>query len=97
MDISQGHLYPEANQAVGGQQSGCLADLDGDGAQDLTLALNNGEIWVFFRDNKDHNAFMAVADLPIADASAATNSAFVVNFWRQQITTKACDCLTKAK
>ncbi len=68
IDILQMDLIPEANHAAGGQQSGCLADLDGDGAQDLTLALNSGEIWVFFRDNHEHKAFMAVADLPIADA-----------------------------
>jgi hypothetical protein len=68
LDIKERQLLPEANHATDGQQSACLADLDGDGAQDLALALNNGEIWVFFRENSDNEARMAVAALPIAGA-----------------------------
>jgi len=66
VDIGAHHLLPEADDAKGGQQSACLADFDGDGAQDMALALNNGEIWVFFRENSDHEARMAVAALPVA-------------------------------
>ena len=49
-----------------GQTSACLADLDGDGAQDLTLALANSEIWTVFRENSDEErkAMMAVVSLP---------------------------------
>jgi hypothetical protein len=68
IDIKEQRLLPEANDATDGQQSACLADLDADGAQDLALALNNGEIWVLFRENGDHEARMAVAALPIAGA-----------------------------
>ena len=36
--------------AVEGQQAGCLADLDADGAQDLALVHADGRCWVAFRD-----------------------------------------------
>jgi hypothetical protein len=54
--------------AEAGQQSACFGDLDGDGAQDLALALRNGEVWVAFRANSDpdRQAMMAVAILPVA-------------------------------
>lgn len=57
-------LLPAAMQ---GQTSACLGDLDGDGAQDLALALKNGELWVVFRENSDADraAMMAVATLPV--------------------------------
>lgn len=44
-------LFPEepAVGALSGQQAGLLADLDGDGAQEMVLALYNGELWVFRR------------------------------------------------
>jgi len=66
VDIGAQHLLPEADDAKGGQRSACLADFDGDGAQDMVLALNNGEIWGFFRENSDNEARMAVAALPVA-------------------------------
>jgi hypothetical protein len=54
--------------AEAGQQSACFGDFDGDGAQDLALALRNGEVWLVFRENKsaDRSAMMAVASLPVA-------------------------------
>ncbi len=57
-------LLPASMQ---GQTSACIGDLDDDGAQDLVLALNNGEVWVAFRenDNPDRLAIMAVAVLPV--------------------------------
>jgi hypothetical protein len=60
-------LLPAAEM---GQSSACLADLDGDGAQDLTLALQNGEVWTVFRENSDadRQAMMAVACLPVSGA-----------------------------
>ena len=53
-----------------GQASACLGDLDGDGAQDLALALKNGELWVLFRENSDESgkAMMATAALPAGGA-----------------------------
>lgn len=67
-DLEERRLLPAANDAKDGQQSACLADLDGDGAQDMVLALSNGEIWAFFRENSDHDARMAVAVLPVGGA-----------------------------
>jgi len=57
--------------AIQGQSSACLADLDGDSAQDLALALNNGEVWVVFRENSnpDRQAMMAVATLPVGGSN----------------------------
>ncbi|MDA1087579.1 MAG: VCBS repeat-containing protein [Verrucomicrobia bacterium] len=54
--------------AIEGQTSACLADLDGDGAQDLALALSSGEIWVAFQENSDADwaAMMVAAVLPVS-------------------------------
>ncbi|HUV39925.1 MAG TPA: VCBS repeat-containing protein [Planctomycetota bacterium] len=46
IDLADLKLLPEAGN---GQQAACLADLNGDGAQDMVLALKNGELWVFPR------------------------------------------------
>jgi len=62
LDLAEQRLLPEAEQ---GQQSACLGDVDGDGAQDMVLALRSGEIWVFYRENEDREARMAVAALPV--------------------------------
>lgn len=45
MDISTNNILPQAEE---GQQAGCLADFDGDGAQDMILILKNGEAWAFY-------------------------------------------------
>ena len=62
LNLGWAQLLPAAEE---GQQSACLGDFDGDGAQDLALALRNGEIWVAFRENSDREARMAIAALPI--------------------------------
>ena len=62
LDLAERQLLPAAEQ---GQQSACLGDFDGDGAQDLVLALNNGEIWICYRENEDREARSAVAVLPV--------------------------------
>ena len=62
LDLAERQLLPIAEQ---GQQSACLGDFDGDGAQDMVLALKNGEIWIFYRENEDHQARNAVATLPL--------------------------------
>ncbi|MGA2064959.1 MAG: VCBS repeat-containing protein [Thermoguttaceae bacterium] len=61
LDLAERQLLPVAEQ---GQQSACLGDFDGDGAQDMVLALTSGEIWVFFRENEDHEAHSVIAALP---------------------------------
>ncbi len=49
LDIEEHNLLPESAQ---GQQAGILADLDGDGAQDLALVLANGDVWVILRESE---------------------------------------------
>ncbi|MFP4057829.1 MAG: FG-GAP repeat domain-containing protein [Candidatus Brocadiia bacterium] len=47
LDLAEQQLLPPAAE---GQQAGLLADLDGDGGQDMALVLAGGETWVFFRE-----------------------------------------------
>ena len=61
LDLTE-QFFPAAKQ---GGQSACLGDFDGDGAQDMVLALTNGEIWIFYRENDDHEARSVVAALPV--------------------------------
>jgi hypothetical protein len=63
LDLAEQRLLEAAEQ---GQQAACLGDFDGDGAQDLALALKNGELWAFFRENEDRDGLAAVAALPLA-------------------------------
>jgi len=60
LDLSEQNVLSEAGQ---GQQSACFGDFDGDGAQDMALALRNGEIWLCYRANDDGDARLAVASL----------------------------------
>jgi hypothetical protein len=60
LDLAERQLLPVAEQ---GQQSACLGDFDGDGAQDMVLALKSGEIWIFYRENDDHEAHSVIAAL----------------------------------
>ena len=46
LDLSRGTLLPEANAGV---KSGCVADFTGDGAQDMALVTNDGEIVIVVR------------------------------------------------
>ncbi|MGA2618736.1 MAG: VCBS repeat-containing protein [Thermoguttaceae bacterium] len=62
LDLAERRLLPAAEQ---GQQSACLGDFDGDGAQDMVLALTGGEIWIFYRENDDREARSVVAALPV--------------------------------
>ena len=62
LDLAEHQLLPVAEQ---GQQAACLGDFNRDGAQDMVLALKNGEVWVFYRENEDRQARSAVATLPL--------------------------------
>jgi hypothetical protein len=55
-------LLPEAGK---GAQAGCLADLNGDGAQDMALVLNNGEGWLLVRDLAGAGGLSLRAQLPL--------------------------------
>jgi len=63
-----------------GEQAGTVADFDGDGAQDLALALLNGEIWVIFRSEEDHKLH-ALVELPLGSQYAGP---VVVRGWREK-------------
>jgi len=52
-------------QAGKGAQTGCLADFNGDGAQDLALVLNGGEGWVLLRDPGGAGGLCVRATLPV--------------------------------
>jgi hypothetical protein len=75
LNLGWDRLLPAAKE---GQQSACLGDWDGDGAQDLALALPNGEIWVAFRGNGDGESRLAVAALPLGGNS---NGPVTVTGW----------------
>ena len=62
LDLAENALLPAAAK---GQQAGLLADLDGDGAQDMALVLANGEVWVFFREVADDAPLSLRAALPL--------------------------------
>jgi len=61
LDVAEKRLLADAEQ---GQQAACLADFDGDGAQDVVLALKNGELWILYRDNEDGEACAVTVVLP---------------------------------
>ncbi len=46
MDLAKGGFFDEC---TAGQQAGMLADLNGDGGQDLTVVLPDGAVWVVWR------------------------------------------------
>jgi hypothetical protein len=62
LDLAERELLPQADA---GQQAGCLADLNGDGAQDMVIVLSNGEGWIFYREVMDVLGLAARAVLPV--------------------------------
>jgi hypothetical protein len=46
--VSTSGLLPKAEE---GQQAGCLADLNGDGMQDMVVVLKNGQAWVLYPES----------------------------------------------
>jgi hypothetical protein len=57
-DLTENGDFPEA---VKGQQAGVLADLDGDGAQDMALVLLDGTVWVFPQKKVEGDPKLAVS------------------------------------
>lgn len=45
LDVARSGRLPKARE---GQQAGCLADLNGDGVQDMVVVLKSGQAWVFY-------------------------------------------------
>jgi len=65
--VVESDILPESAY---GQQAGLLADLNGDGAQDLTLVLTDGSVWVALREVTGRGALSVSAVVP-ADAGSA--------------------------
>ncbi|MFH1023704.1 MAG: VCBS repeat-containing protein [Planctomycetota bacterium] len=53
LDLAETDILPKA---CDGQQAGVLADLTGDGAQDMALVLLNGDVWILPRGVDDETA-----------------------------------------
>ena len=62
IDLSESNVLPEACK---GQQAGVVADLTGDGAQDMAVVLLNGEVWVFPRAVDGDAALSVSVALPL--------------------------------
>lgn len=77
LDLSEKQLLKAAES---GQRAGCLGDFDGDGAQDMILALPNGEVYACFRENKDATACNVTAVLP---AKGICKGPITVVGWRK--------------
>jgi hypothetical protein len=83
IDLAELRWLPEADK---GQRGGVLRDLDGDGAQDMALLLENGEVWVFWRNRAQGDPLCVRVRLP-ANAPAgpvrvwATNNKRSLGAW----------------
>jgi hypothetical protein len=67
MDLSEKKLLPAADA---GLRAGLIADLNGDGGQDMAVALAGGELWVFFREVGDVPALCVRASLAAGGPTA---------------------------
>jgi hypothetical protein len=56
-------MLPKAEE---GQQAGCLADLNGDGVQDMVVILKSGQAWVFYPESAEAPRNLRVALSPKA-------------------------------
>ncbi len=53
LDLSENGLVP---QSMSGQKTGCVADFNNDGAQDMIIILSNGEIHYFYRASEGEDS-----------------------------------------
>jgi hypothetical protein len=60
LDLNERNLLPASAE---GQQAGCLAEFSGYGAQDMVLALANGEVWAMLRDDEYDDGLYAGVSL----------------------------------
>jgi len=67
MDLAGNELLPQASE---GAYTGCMADLNSDGAQDMVLVLRNGEIWIFFRETEEKYALSVNVSLSLKSSYA---------------------------
>ena len=61
MDVVKQDLF---RAAASGQQTGLLADMNGDGAQDLATVLSDGTVWALFRETEHGPGLCAKVTLP---------------------------------
>jgi len=71
----------EIADLASGQQAGVFADFDGDGAQDLAVALAGGEVWCAYNDLGGEGALCIAAGLP---AAAAHPGLITVTVWARK-------------
>jgi hypothetical protein len=77
-------------EATKGAQAGVVADFTNDGAQDMALALLNGEIWVFPRTTDSGSTLGARVTLPPGGAFSGpvnvtgNNGIFSMGAWAVQ-------------
>lgn len=63
LDLNERSILPASAE---GQQAGCLAEFSGFGAQDMVLALANGEVWAMLRDDEYDDGLYAGVSLAAA-------------------------------
>jgi len=68
LELTREDVIPETTE---GQQAGTVADLNGDGAQDMAIVLKSGALWVFWREVFEGEPALALrAALPLGGESA---------------------------
>jgi len=60
LDLTEKGLLQEA---TGGQQSGCMADFNSDGAQDMVIIAESGAVWSFWRESEEEDSLALLVDL----------------------------------
>lgn len=75
LDVAEHALLPDA---MNGQKTGCMADVNGDGAQDMILGLANGDIWIFLRSTEQGDPLTAEVALSL---KSSFKGPALVNGW----------------
>jgi len=60
LDLTEKGLVQEA---TGGQQSGCMADFNSDGAQDMVIVAKSGAVWSFWRESEEEDSLALTVGL----------------------------------
>jgi hypothetical protein len=68
LDFAQRAREPGSEAVGSGQQAGAVADLNGDGAEDLAAVAKDGELWVFLREAEKSRKLGLKVSLPAACA-----------------------------
>ena len=76
LDVQENELLAQADK---GTRAGVVADLNGDGAQDMVTVLPDGEVWAFFRETAGVPACSLRVALP---ARGPVNGPVTVTGWQ---------------